>query len=214
MKRYLTSLSKRSTTKRGLVDEPERHIPAPFTEPAVRQISSNNSYQSSDRSRRIWKEFQRIQNRTPEYIQTFVSPQNISFSKVILQGPENTPYRAKYWLLHVEFESHYYPDSAPNVRFHTPIYYVNISGDGRICHEIFTQKWARNTKMIDVFSSIVELLKTPNFCDALAAEKLYLHKNDPLLYESEAAKHANKHAFDDLHELKRQYLLDDCFGDD
>jgi len=58
---------------------------------------------------------------------------DISFWKILLFGPEETPYFRGIYTLYVQFPENY-PNSPPNVRFLTPIYHCNINSSGRICH--------------------------------------------------------------------------------
>ncbi|CAF4374166.1 unnamed protein product, partial [Rotaria sordida] len=115
------------------------YIPSTFQEKANRQLPSDNAIQNSSRSRRILNELHAMLKYPSEDIIVFAVLKNIAFWKVILKGPEETPYQEKFWMLYVEFDSHY-PNYPPNVRFVTPIYHVNISGDGKICHQILEAK--------------------------------------------------------------------------
>jgi ubiquitin-protein ligase len=116
---------------------------------------------------------------------------------VILKGSEKTSYQRKHWMLYVEFGSHY-PSCPPNIRFATPIYHVNISRDGRICHPILGQSWCQPTKMTVVFENIFYLLKEPNPDDAVFLEKAHLYNGNQDEYKRLAEAHSNKHAPSDV----------------
>ena len=60
------------------------------------------------------------------------------FWKLVLIGPEWTPYEGGTWLLYLDFGDEY-PLKAPKMRFDSsiPIKHVNVNGHGRICHSIF-----------------------------------------------------------------------------
>lgn len=201
-------LSKRAKRSSGIVEKPVRHVNPNFQQPATRQLAHNINIQNSTRQVRIHKEFNEIQNNPSEDFLVFVVPSNIAFWKVVLKGPEKTPYENKYWVLYVEFNSNY-PSCPPNVRFVTPIYHVNISGDGKICHEIFDQTWFERTKMTTVFKNIIDLLKNPNFSDAVSIEKAHLYRDDPTEYEEQVSKHAKEYAMSDIRTLKREHQLYD-----
>ena len=201
-------LSKRSRTSCGIVDNPERYISPNFQKTAVRDPPGNEKTVTSSRLRRILFESQTILNDPLDNIFVFVVRENIAFWKVILEGPRNTPYQRKFWMLYVEFDSNY-PKCAPNVRFLTPIFHVNISGDGKICHQILNKSWCQQTKMKEIFKNILDLLQKPNFDDAMSLEKAHLYKENPSEYIKQAQIHSNDNAHDDLQELKRHYQLED-----
>ncbi|CAF1301241.1 unnamed protein product [Rotaria sp. Silwood1] len=201
-------LSKRSRTSYGIIDKPVRYISSAFQEKANRQLPSDSAIQNSSRSRRILNELHAMLKYPSEDIIVFTVSKNIAFWKVILKGPEETPYQGKFWMLFVEFDSHY-PNCPPNVRFVTPIYHVNISGDGKICHQILGRCWSMQTKMSVIFENILDLLKKPNFDDAISCEKAHLYKESPNDYKREAKDHSNKYAKNDFKTLKDEYRLED-----
>ncbi|CAF1078389.1 unnamed protein product [Didymodactylos carnosus] len=204
-------LSKRSKTSHGTIDKPERYIPPNFEESAIRQPSSNKNIQSSSRLRRILNEFQAMLSCSSENVTIFAVSDNIAFWKVILKGPVDTPYQGRFWMLYVEFHAHY-PNCPPNVRFVTPIYHVNITGDGKICHQILGRCWCSLTKMSAIFENIFDLLKKPNFDDAISVEKAHLYRENPDDYRRQAEAHSKKYAKNDVKKLKCEYRLEDADG--
>ncbi|CAF3427498.1 unnamed protein product [Rotaria socialis] len=201
-------LSKRARESRGVVEKPERHVNPIFQRLAVRQVSNNTNTQNSSRLVRVFKELTVTQSHSSNEFFVFSILDNISFWKVILKGPQQTPYENKYWMIYVSFDSGY-PSYPPNVRFMTPIYHVNISGDGKICHQIFNESWAEPTKMTTVFNSIIDLLKKPNFSEAVSIEKAHLYRDDPNEYEEQAKGHAIRFAKSDIESLKSEYQIND-----
>lgn len=201
-------LSKRSRTSHGIIDKPERYVPPTFQEKACRDPGMTEKSTTSSFLRRILNESEAILNRPPENIFVFVVRENIAFWKVILKGPQNTPYQNRFWMLYVEFDCNY-PKCPPNVRFFTPIFHVNISGDGKICHQILHRSWCQQTKMKEIFENILDLLGKPNFDDAVSLEKAHLYKEDPNEYRRQARNHSDKYASDDLEALKLKHQLED-----
>lgn len=202
-------LSKRSQTSYGLVDKPERDVPVMFKETAV-QVSSIRDVPSSSVSRRVFSELRAIvkDQDLSESVAVFAVPSNIAFWKVILKGPDETSYQGKFWMVYVEFNSNY-PKCSPDVRFITPIYHVNISGDGKICHQIFNQGWSQSAKMRTVFSNILDLLKKPNPDDAVSLEMAHLYNKNKKEYDKQAEIHSKKHAQNSIDALKREYQLEE-----
>jgi ubiquitin-protein ligase len=201
-------LSKRCRTSCGAVDKPERYVPPSFKEMAVHQLPSSNNVQSSSQSRRIFNEFHALLSHPLDDVTIFAVPSDIAFWKVILKGPAETPYERKFWMLFVEFDSNY-PKCSPNVRFATPIYHVNISGDGKICHQILGRGWSQQTKMRIVFENILDLLKKPNFDDAVSLEMAHLYNKNNNEYKKQAEIHSKKYAKTDIEILKREYRLEE-----
>ncbi|UJR32732.1 hypothetical protein I4U23_020191 [Adineta vaga] len=203
-------LSKRSTTKSGIIDKPERDIPLAFSEPAIHRPLLNENMNNSICVRRILNEYNAINRRPLADIIVFIVRENIAFWKVSLKGPSNTPYANRFWMLYIQFDQ-IYPNCAPDVRFFTPIYHVNINGDGKICHQILNRNWHVKTNMSTIFENIVDLLKVPNFDDAMSLEKAHLYKENPAEYNRQATAHANKHAMDSIEMLKNKHQLqEDC----
>jgi ubiquitin-conjugating enzyme E2 D/E len=126
---------------------------------------------------------------------------------VILKGPTNTLYHGKFWTLYVEFDSHY-PNCASNVRFITPIYHVNISGDGKICHQILDRCWCSQTITSKIFENILDLLKKSNFYDAMSLKKAHLDHDNPDDYKMKAELHSNKYATNYVKTFKSEYQLE------
>ncbi|CAF3700468.1 unnamed protein product, partial [Rotaria sordida] len=108
-------LSKRARQSSGIVEKPEYYVNPKFQQLAVRQVSDYTNTPNSSCLVRILKEFTATQNYPSDGFFVFVVLNNISFWKVILKGPEKTPYENKYWMLYVEFDSRY-PSYPPNVR--------------------------------------------------------------------------------------------------
>ncbi|CAF1452580.1 unnamed protein product [Adineta ricciae] len=201
-------LSKRSKSKSGTVDKPERYVPLAFEQRASQQVSSNDTISKSSCLRLIMREFISIKTRPIKNVMIFAVDNNIAFWKVILKGPPKTPYEDRFWMLYVEFNDKY-PNCPPNVRFFTPIFHVNINADGKICHQILNRNWCVRTTMSTVFENILDLLKKPNFEDGLVLEMTHLYKENANEYEKQAKFHADRYAASDVETLKKQHKLQD-----
>ena len=66
-----------------------------------------------------------VENHNPN-LSVFVSERNIGFWKVVMKGPENSPYQKGTWLLYCDLGVNF-PREPPAVRFITPILHPNIS---------------------------------------------------------------------------------------
>merc|ERR1719231_1234214 len=113
--------------------------------------------------------------------------------KVILNGPDGTPYQGGRWLITIDFPSDY-PFSPPKVRFATPIYHCNINDDGRLCLDVLKDMWSPSITIPKLFATIESLLQDPNPDDPLDAYKATLYKDDRPLYLANAIAMKERHA--------------------
>ena len=81
------------------------------------------------------------------FVKIFPCKDDIAFWKLILLGPENTPYYGGVYTLYIKFPSDY-PQKPPEVRFLTPIYHCNINAQGRICHSVLDRNYSPDLRVI------------------------------------------------------------------
>ena len=94
-------------------------------------------------------------------------------------GPDNSPYSDGVFFLDILLPKDY-PFKPPNIKFTTKIYHVNIRYDGKICMDIFYDKWSPAITISKAVQSIHSLLADEecneyNFVDEQIGE---LYKND------------------------------------
>ncbi|KAI9641943.1 hypothetical protein NHQ30_009812 [Ciborinia camelliae] len=100
----------------------------------------------------------------------YVSEVDMAFWKIIMSGPESTPYSQGTFALFVHM-TETYPQKAPTVRFITPVLHPNISKHGRICHEIFEDGWKTSLHIHDILKTVFTLFENPKAsCDAAIDE--------------------------------------------
>ncbi|CAF4852531.1 unnamed protein product, partial [Rotaria socialis] len=203
-------LIERDTKVFGAVSKPARQKPIQLEYKAVSKVPNRVPILTggAPHYHRVVSEANDVFNKHLDFIHLFVCREDIFFWKVIMKGPFGTPYESGLWLLYVNFGEEY-PRRAPNVRFMTETYHVNINSDGKICHQIFDRGWANGTTMVDVFTSVFDLLKEPNFDDALSTEKTQLKRDQPDEYHRQAIDCTRRCAHKNLHELKLQFQLED-----
>jgi len=64
-------------------------------------------------------------------------------------------------------------------------------------------------KVSDIFSTLTELMRTPNASDALDAVKANVYSDDKARYETLACEHTAHHASETMEELKKRYQIED-----
>jgi len=127
--------------------------------------------------RRILRELRRYIRSPHPKMEVYPVESNIAFWRILLSGPEDTPYEGGTFLLYVKFPEEY-PTLAPEVRrlcgvavvvppwfsrgsywvragwlfspqirFVTPIYHCNINSTGKVCHSVFGRNYAADTTL-------------------------------------------------------------------
>ncbi|CRH00393.1 ubiquitin-conjugating enzyme E2 N, putative [Plasmodium relictum] len=130
--------------------------------------------------RRITKETQNLANEPPPGIIAVPVPENYRHFKILINGPEGTPYEGGTYKLEL-FLPEQYPMEPPKVRFLTKIYHPNIDKLGRICLDILKDKWSPALQIRTVLLSVQALLSSPEPDDPLdskVAEHFKQDKND------------------------------------
>ena len=96
----------------------------------------------------------------------YVSESDFSFWKVVMEGPEGSPYSAGTFMLYMHAEDNY-PTFAPKARFITRIRHPNVNPNGRICHSIFDRDWTTDTTLKSVLDTVYGLLLQAEAGDAV-----------------------------------------------
>ncbi|CAF3260173.1 unnamed protein product [Rotaria sp. Silwood2] len=190
------------------VEKPEIRPTEKLYQPAinVKNAKMDISQVSTMSNRRVSKELDELKKSSLDNFNVFLTQENLLFWKVIMKGPDGTPYAGYYWLLSVEFSSDF-PFQPPNIRFITPIYHCNINDDGRICHEILQSKWTHQTSMRVVFQEILDLIRDPNPDYALSAVIGAQYKSNHLDYEKSIKNLNEKEAKKTISAIMKDYKL-------
>ena len=90
--------------------------------------------------------------------------------KLIIQGPEGTPFVGGRFIVNVDFSDNY-PFKAPKVLFKTKIFHPNVKQDtGEICAQAIENAWVPTLNAKFVIESLITLMKSPNVDNPLEAE--------------------------------------------
>lgn len=130
--------------------------------------------------KRILKEYGSLSQTAP-HVEAFLCEGDCSSWKVLLPGPNGSPYEKGHFVLSIVFPAGY-PLPPPKVRFLTPIYHCNINHDGAICLDILKTSWTPALTVASVLTSIEALLMEPNVDDPLDSMKATVYREDKVKY--------------------------------
>ena len=155
-------------------------------------------------TKRILQELSYYQIHAHPAFEVFPSEVSIDFWRIIMEGPEDTPYSGGTFELFIEFTEDY-PGKPPNIRFITSIYHCNINSSGRICHTILDRFYAPGVRVGEIFNHVYGLLidaEPDDPLDSLKATELRCHRDR---YLRKAKNHTEIHARD---RTKRDVRID------
>jgi len=153
-------------------------------------LESNSSLKTPE----MLKELEKIAREGAGYgIHVFPAGDNIFLWRVLLEGPEGTPFEGGVFSLIVEIPDAY-PFKPPKVAFTTRIYHPNINSNGSICLDILRSQWSPALTISKVLLSICSLLTDPNPDDPLVPEIARIYKTDRERYGQLAKDWTHKYA--------------------
>jgi ubiquitin-conjugating enzyme E2 D/E len=158
-------------------------------------------------AKRILREYTEVVNNSSSlaFWKVYMTEDNIHQWKAVMSST-TAPYEGGNWMLTIDFPSDY-PFRPPRVRFITPIYHCNISGDGHICLDILKDCWNPALSIVKVFLSIEALLCDPNAMDPLDAFKAQLYRDDKVAYMVAASRHTLANASSSIEDLEKTFCL-------
>ena len=118
---------------------------------------------------------------------------NLLVWEATIFGPEGTPYYGGVFKLSINFTDEY-PFKPPVVKFVTPIYHCNISGNGSICLDILKNQWSPALNISKLLLSICSLLAEPNPNDPLVPDIAELFKNSRSVHDAFARDYTLQYA--------------------
>jgi ubiquitin-protein ligase len=130
---------------------------------------------------------------------------DLSTLKILLTGPEHTPYTGGVWLIGVRLPEDY-PDRAPEVRFLTPIRHCNINAYGRVCHSVLDRNYGPDTSLRTVMECIYGLLLNPDYDDPLDSGLALEFYQGSGTYEDSIRQHVTRHATQRTRRVWKQLL--------
>jgi ubiquitin-conjugating enzyme E2 D/E len=156
--------------------------------------------------KRITAELKAIQQAGTTWYEVFVTEDNLADWKVIIKGPDGTPYAGYHWVLRAMFPTDY-PFKPPKLQWLTSIYHCNVSSEGRICLNVLHDSWSPSITFPKIMENIKVMMVEPDTLDALDAWKGSLARTDPDEYKKQALEHTKQHASDDVAKLKAKFNI-------
>lgn len=124
-----------------------------------------------------------------------VLSEDLSFWCLIYRGAVGTPYEGRFFVGYVDFGNGF-PQCAPELRFHTPLYHCNVNADGRICLDILSQhSWKAEISMRQVLEQLAQLIREPNAYSAINSLSGTLFRENRNAYLERARQDASQYGF-------------------
>ena len=156
-------------------------------------VGSGNS-RSNLRTSRLMSEMRAIAaNSKDRKYDVYVSESDMSFWKVVMEGPDDSPYSQGTFLLYIDSVEGY-PTFAPKARFITKIKHPNVNAHGRICHSIFDRDWTSDISMTTLLDTVFGLLYQPEYSDPVNTTTTLGFHHDQVEFADEVREHVQRHA--------------------
>ncbi|XP_026876212.2 uncharacterized protein LOC113583835 [Electrophorus electricus] len=198
--------------RHGYDDKPETKLPpqinnkVTMTQNALKKkIQESKSNRFLDKDKRILEELKSLHCDPHPFCTVLPSESDITFWKILMQGPPDTPYENGVFELYCQFGQDY-PVKPPAVKFFTPIYHCNVNSVGRICHNIFDRNYSAQITMREILDAIYGLLIVPepeDPLDSVLAEEFMCSKEK---YEEEARKNTQTNAGPSMDDIEKKYV--------
>jgi len=178
---------------------------------------SSGSARGSPSMRRLLMELKKVSSadvsvwqHSGEGVHIFPAPDNLSFWRVLLEGPEGSPFEKGVFVVNVIIPESY-PLKPPKIVFETPVYHCNVSDSGALCLDILLDSWSPVLTIPRCLETIRTLLQNPNTDASLRqwiAELTMAHNSsggtDTRYYEK-AREQVALHASKSVEEWKQEW---------
>ena len=122
----------------------------------------------------LFTQFKSLQNiNSSKYHVDLYDSDDLRRWKVMLKGPDGTPYEKGFYHLMLTFTT-LCPFEAPEIVFCTPIFHPNIRRNGAVCLNNLEFEWKTSRSIQRLLHEIVQLLENPNFDDFIFEEAAFL----------------------------------------
>ncbi|KAM9789399.1 ubiquitin-conjugating enzyme E2 2-like [Neosynchiropus ocellatus] len=159
-----------------------------------------------EKNKRIREELKNLHRDPHPFFRIFPLESDLTFWKILMQGPPETPYEQGVFQLYCQFSKEY-PVKPPLVRFLTPIYHCNINSVGRICHNIFDRNYNAHITMREILNAVFGLLIAPEPEDPLDSILAEEYLSDLQKYLQEAKKQTKETANLSMEEIEKTMFI-------
>lgn len=160
---------------------------------------------SNFRILRVMKEINQLVAKDHPQYDIYVSERNMAFWKVVVSGPEGSPYSAGNFLLYLDMRSTY-PTFHPEARFITKMIHPNVNAHGRVCHPLFGRDWTTDTNMTTVLDTIYGLLFQAEVSDPVSTLSTLEYHADGVEFAEAVRDHVQRHAMKSRAEWQAELL--------
>jgi len=130
---------------------------------AIDSGSKMSEYSVSNRLQSIVKQLKSIHNNKPNFFEVYVDDKSVDKWRVLFWVVDpRSLYINCYWDLQIDFPIQY-PKNAPEIRFLTVPYHVNITENGRICIDTLHEQYNASKSIESILKDIHDLLQKPNY---------------------------------------------------
>lgn len=167
---------------------------------------NNGGARSNLRISRLLNEMRQIVAVGPrDHYDVYVSETDMSFWKVVMQGPPETPYENGTFMLYIHAEERY-PAQAPKARFVTQLRHPNVTAHGRICHSILDRDWTSDTSMMRLIDTVYGLLLQAETSDLVNTIFTLDYHHDAVEFNDEVREWVARYASKTRAEWRRALL--------
>lgn len=172
--------------------------------------SPQTGRRSNKRIPRLMREMKQIANAgSHPKLDIHVSTSDISFWKVVMDGPDDSPYSEGAFLLYLSAGEDY-PYQPPEVRFVTKVMHPNISAHGRVCHSLLTGRdWTSDTSITTVLDTVFGLLLQAETTDPVNVTTTLGYHHDQVEFAELVRAHVQRHAAKTRQEWKEELIVED-----
>jgi len=192
----IMSKNRKRTNRSAIIAEttlPPMEVPKEMLNKSITLKKAVTKFTSENTSKRLLKEMTDLLEKSHPCIDIYVNDNTAKFWKVVIAGPDSTPYQGGTWMMCIEFKNDY-PFSPPSIRFHTPISHCNINNYGRVCHSILDRNYTPQTSVALILQCIYGLLLNPDVSDPLNTNLALAFYQADGQYEAEIMANVNLHA--------------------
>jgi len=165
-------------------------------------------YTGTPNVKRIFSEYRNIKANPVPGMECYISADNVRLWKITFEGPESTAYFGGRWMLSLEFPETY-PFKAPELRFCTPIYHLNVNKDGKLCMDILSAGFSPAITVTRILTDLKNLVINPDPAFALDTVRANVYSDDKQLYFAQAKDHTTANASLSMDELKKNFQISD-----